>query len=60
MKNKHLTDLERLEIEHSLRQRTSLKKIAAQLGKHHSTLSREILSRRVASDKGAFGRITNR
>ena len=60
MKNKHLTDLERLEIEHSLRQRTSLKKIAAQLGKHHSTLSREILSRRIASDKGAFGRLTNR
>ena len=32
MKNKHLTDLERLEIEHALRQCTSLKKIAAQLG----------------------------
>ena len=60
MKNKHLTDLERLELEHALRQRTSLKKIAAKLDKHHSTLSREILSRRVASDKGAFGRITNR
>jgi IS30 family transposase len=60
MKNQHLTDLERLEIEHALRQRTSLKKIAVQLGKHHSTLSREILSRRIASDKGAFGRITNR
>jgi IS30 family transposase len=60
MKNKHLTDLERLEIEHALRQRTSLKKIAVKLGKHHSTLSREILSRRIASDKGAFGRITNR
>ena len=60
MKNKHLTDLERLEIEHALRQCTSLKKIAAKLGKHHSTLSREILSRRIASDKGAFGRVTNR
>ena len=60
MKNKHLTDLERLEIEHALRQCTSLKKIAAKLGKHHSTLSREILSRRIASDKGAFGRLTNR
>ena len=60
MKNKHLTDLERLEIEHALRQCTSLKKIAAKLGKHHSTLSREILSRRIPSDKGAFGRVTNR
>ena len=60
MKNKHLTDLERLEIEHALRQRISIKKIADRLGKHHSTLSREILSRRMASDKGAFGRLTNR
>ena len=60
MKNRHLTDLERLEIEHALRQRTSLKKIAVKLDKHHSTLAREILSRRIASDKGALGRITNR
>lgn len=60
MKNKHLTDLERLEIEHALRQGTSLKQIAEKIGKHHSTLSREILARRVASNKGAFGRITNR
>jgi|GEM_PF-4312159 IS30 family transposase len=28
MKNKHLTDLERLEIEHALRQGMSLKRIA--------------------------------
>ena len=55
MKNKHLTDLERLEIAHALRQRTSLKMIATKLSKHHSTLSREFLSRRVASDTGAFG-----
>jgi len=60
MKNKHLTDLERLEIEHALRQGTSLKRIAEKIGKHHSTLAREILARRVASDKGAFGRLTNR
>lgn len=60
MKNKHLTDFERLEIEHALRQRISIKKIADRLGKHHSTLSREIISRRIASDKGAFGRVTNR
>lgn len=60
MKNKHLTDLERLEIEHALRQGTSLKRIAEKIGKHHSTLAREILARRTASDKGAFGRLTNR
>jgi len=59
-KNKHLTDAERLEIEHGLRHGVSLKKIAAQIGKHHSTVAREVLARRVASDKGAFGRVTNR
>ena len=59
-KNKHLTDLERLEIEHALKQGTSLKKIAAKIGKHHSTVAREIRARSVVSDKGAYGRITNR
>jgi len=59
-KNKHLTDIERLEIEHALRQGVSLKKIAAKISKHHSTVAREILARRVASEKGAFGRVTNR
>lgn len=60
MKNKHLTDIERQDVEHGLRQGLSLKQISAKLGKHHSTLSREILSRRSPSDKGAYGRITNR
>ena len=59
-KNKHLTDADRLEIEHGLRHRLSLKKIAAKIGKHHSTVAREICARSVASDKGAFGRVTNR
>jgi transposase, IS30 family len=59
-KNKHLTDSERMEIEHGLRHRLSLKKIAAKIGKHHSTVAREVLARSVASDKGAFGRISNR
>ena len=59
-KHKHLTDSERLEIEHGLRHRLSLKKIAAKIGKHHSTVAREVLARSVASDKGAFGRVTNR
>jgi transposase, IS30 family len=57
---KHLTDLERLEIEHGLRQSASLKAIAVKIGKHHSTVAREILARRITSNKGAFGRITNR
>ena len=59
MKNKHLADLERLEIEYALRQGASLKRIAEKIGKHHSTLSREILAWHMASDKGAFRRITN-
>lgn len=56
----HLTDADRLEIEHGLRHRLSIRKIAAKLGKHHSTLAREIQARSIASDKGAFGRLTNR
>ena len=59
-RNKHLTDVERLEIEHGLRHGLSIKKIAAKIGKHHSTVAREICARSVASDKGAFGRLTNR
>lgn len=38
----------------------SLKKIAAKIGKHHSTIAREIRSRRTTRNKGDFGRITNR
>ena len=41
-KNKHLTDLERLEIEHGVRHGLSLKKIAAKIGKHHSTVIHSI------------------
>ena len=59
-KNKHLTDLERLEIEHALKQGVSIKKMSAKIGKHHSTIAREIIARSVVSDKGAYGRITNR
>ena len=59
-RNKHLTDADRLEIEHGLRHGLSIKKIAVKIGKHHSTVAREICARSVASDKGAFGRVTNR
>jgi len=56
----HLTDSERLQIEHELHHGMSLQQIARKLGKSHSTISREVLKRRVDSDKGAVGRITNR
>lgn len=59
-KNKHLTDDDRLEIEHGLRHGLSIKRIAAKIGKHPSTVAREICARSVASNKGAFGRLTNR
>ncbi len=59
-KNKHISDLDRLEIEHAIRQGISFKKIAVAIGKHHSSVSREVLARRTRSDKGAFGRVTNR
>ena len=59
-RNKHLTDSDRMEIEYGLRNGISINKIAAKIGKHHSTVAREICARCVASDKGAFGRITNR
>lgn len=59
-KNKHLTDADRLEIEHGLRHGLSIKKLAAKLGKHPSTVAREIRARRILSDKGAYGRLTNR
>jgi IS30 family transposase len=59
-KSKHLTDSERLEIEHGLRHGLSIKKIALKIGKHHSTVAREIDARSVFSDKGAHGRLTNR
>jgi len=59
-KNKHLTDAERLDIEHWLRQRVSLKQIASKLEKSTSTISREIRSRSTLSDKSAPYRVPNR
>jgi IS30 family transposase len=59
-KNKHITDLDRLDIEQAINQGISFNKIAAKIGKHHSSVSREVLARRTPSDKGAFGRVTNR
>jgi len=59
-KYRHITDAERVMIEHALREGMPLKRIAAKIGKHHSTVAREIQARSVASDKGAYGRITNR
>ncbi len=56
----HLTDSDRMEIEHGLRQRMPFQQIARKLGKPHTTISREVLKRRADSDKGAFGRVTNR
>lgn len=59
-KNKHLTDSERLQIEQWLKERTSIKRIAAKLGKDKSTISREIRARALPSDKYAPYRVHNR
>ncbi len=59
-KNKHLTDAERLQIEQWLKDRVSIKQIALKLGKSTSTVSREIRSRAITSDKYAPYRIHNR
>ena len=59
-KNKHLTNEERLMIEHWLKGRISLKQIAAMLQKSTSTISREIRARSLASEKFACHRPQNR
>jgi transposase, IS30 family len=59
-KHTHLTDHDRLEIEHGIRHHASFRQIAAKVKKHHTTISREVLNRRVESSKGAVGRVTNR
>jgi len=59
-KNKHLTDSERIQIEQALRNGTSIRRIADVLGKSASTISREIRSRAIQSDKYAPYRIHNR
>ena len=60
IKNKHLTDEERLLIEHWLKGGASLKSIAVELGRSASTISREVRARAIASDKSAVGRVANR
>ena len=59
-KNKHMTDYERLQIEYLLKEGVSLKKIAEELGRSTSTISREIRARALPSDKSAYGRSANR
>jgi len=59
-KNKHFTDSERQQIENYLREGISLKRIAASLGKSTSTVSREIRTHRIDSNKYAPYRIRNR
>jgi IS30 family transposase len=56
----HLTDDERRTVDHGLKERLSLRKIATLIGKHPATVAREIKARRRPSDKSAQGRIPNR
>jgi IS30 family transposase len=59
-KNKHLTDAERFQIEVWLKNRVALKRIAEQLGKSTSTISREVKKRAEESEKFAKYRPHNR
>ena len=56
----HLTHEERLAIENGLRNGKGFKEIGRELGKSHTTISREVLRHRVDSDKGAYGHSRNR
>ena len=56
----HLTHAQRTLIENGLRDHKSFKEIARDIGKAHTTVSREVRKHYVTSDKGAYGRVTNR
>jgi len=57
--NRHLSDYERDQIEYHLKEGMPLKRIAEELGRSRSTISREVRARSVDSDKGAYGRGAN-
>lgn len=59
-KNKHLTDFDRLQIQHGLSHRNSIKKIAFDLDKSPTTISREIRKRAIPSNKCPPHRTPNR
>lgn len=59
-KNKHLTKCDRMVIEQSLKEQLSINQIAMKLDKHTSTISREIRSHALDSNKGAPYRIRNK
>ncbi len=56
----HMTLEDRTTIEASLNTGLTLGQIAKELGKANSTISREIRSHRIVSEKSGFGRIPNR
>lgn len=56
----HLTESDRLTIEHGLQIRLSFQQIAQELGKSRTTILREVLKHRISSTKGASGRVLNR
>jgi len=58
-KRNHLTDEERMQIDTWLRGGASINTIAEALGRNRSTISREIRSRALESNKAAYGRSTN-
>jgi len=59
-KDKHMTSDDRAIIQVRLKQGVSLNEIAKELGKHHSTISREIRKHRLEADKFPPHRLRNR
>jgi len=57
---KHISDSERMQIEHWLKEHISIKKIALNLGRSTSTISREICTRAISSSKSPPYRVPNR
>lgn len=58
-KNKHLTEDDRYEIEHGLKDGRSFKAISKTIGKDPSTISKEVRSHVVYEKKAAYGRHFN-
>ncbi|MBR2440008.1 MAG: helix-turn-helix domain-containing protein [Lentisphaeria bacterium] len=56
----HLTHSQRSLIKSGLKNQDSFKEISRSIGKSPSTVSQEVLKHRIDSDKGTYGRITNR
>ena len=59
MKNKHMSDHDRIVIENGLRNSLSFKAIATKIGKDCTTISKEVRKHRISKNSASFGRTFN-